>query len=228
MDIFQRAIKEIAEQYRAERASDCPAKAELYQAVADNSNDSDIADHIKNCARCRLYITGVDDREWLATRLIEQQPDKALDLMLGKTGRQAVYAMIRETGDITKTMATVKEKAAAFISSLWQPIFAGEAVTAADIAPQSHRFDMEFGEYVTVNCSWQKEGQETWLELGWEANIFEKSLLRVQFVNPDSKAVLADIALGTDLCGQKRLASSDLSFQPASDKWAVTVVVETL
>ncbi len=231
MDFFQQAIKEIAEQYTTESENNgCPSRAQLYQTLDDhdNSENSKITAHIRNCTRCRLQIMCLDDREWLATRFIEQQPDKALESMLGETGRQTVSALIREREDVTKTLTAIREEAVAFISSLWQPMFAGEAVTAADLAPQSHRFDMEFGEYVSVNCSWQKEDQDTWLELGWEANIFQKSLLRVQFVNPESKAVLADIPLGTDLCGQKRLASSDLSFHPANDKWAVVVVVETL
>ncbi len=228
MDIFQRTIKEITEQHTTGSDSNCPSRAELYQTLDNDSKESDIATHIKNCAKCRLHLMCLDDKEWLSTRLIEQRPDKALELMLGETGRQIVRTMIRETGDMAKTLTAIKEDAVAFISALWQPMFAGEAITAADLASQSHRFEMEFGEYVTLNCSWQKEGQDTWLELSWEANIFEKSLLRVQFVDPDNKAVLADILLGTDLCGQKRLASSELSFDPANDKWAVVVVVATL
>ncbi len=228
MDILRQVISDIKEQDAEKNDADCPSKAQLYQALIDGDRRQDVARHIEHCSRCYSKLVSFDDKEWLWEQAVEHNPEKAVTLLLGEDGCNAVRSLLQEKSGIEEILSTVKSEVVAFVSSLWQPMFAGEAVTAADLVTQSHRFEMDFGEYVVLDCNWQEKGEESWMELAWEANIFQKSMLRVRFVHPENKAVLVDIPLGTDLCGQKHLAGKELPFHPAVDKWAVAVVVEVL
>ncbi len=227
MDIFQKAINDISGRY-IKRCSECPTQDELYQAMLEDSCDGELADHINNCSYCSFQMKCLEDSEWLWMQSIEHHPDKALESMLGEEGCQRIRMLMRESKSPSTILSSVKDETISFITSLWQPLLAGEAVTAADLVSQSHRFEMDFGEYVLLNCNWWEEGSVFSMELAWEANIFQKSRLRARFMNPENNAVLADIPLGTDLCGKKYLTERELPFHPAIDKWGVVIVAEVL
>lgn len=86
---------------------------------------------------------------------------------------------------------------------------------------------MDFGEYITLNCHWQDEktGQPS-IDLSWQANLLQPSNLWARFIDPDSGTLLAEILLGSELEGRLRIINRDLSFNPATDKWAIAVIVE--
>lgn len=49
---------------------------------------------------------------------------------------------------------TVGDRLVRWLSPLWQPTWAGELVTAADVAPQEHVFALDDGE-IQVTCGWR-------------------------------------------------------------------------
>ena len=115
----------------------------------------------------------------------------------------------------------------AWVTPLWQPLYAGEAVTAAEIEEQSTRFEMDFGEYINLSCHWQDEkGGQACIDLSWQANLLQPSNIWARFINPENSSVLTEIFLGTELEGKLRILSSELSFNPATDKWAIAIIVE--
>ena len=117
----------------------------------------------------------------------------------------------------------------AWISPLWQPMYAGQPLTAADMEEQSICFEMDYGEYIQLKCHWQDEKDcQPGIDLAWQANLLQPSNIWVRFVDPDSQQVLAEILLGTELEGRLHVQGKELAFHPLRDKWGVVAVAEEI
>ena len=89
---------------------------------------------------------------------------------------------------------------------------------------------MDYGEYVNLSCFWrgQDNNLTPYIQLTWSANIIKPSHLWARFIDPDTRELLSEFCLGTELEGQRRFELEELGFDPSNAKWAIAVAVETL
>ncbi len=188
--------------------------------------------HITECEACQMVVMRLEADQYFWNEVLEHDPETALSQALGRPGKKKITAMIRRTAknratkEISSFISQIKESMVSWASPLWQPMYAGEAVTAADVEEQSTSFEMDYGEYINLSCHWQeeKEGQPC-IDLTWQANLMQPSRLWARFIDPESSKVLVEIDLGTELEGKKRIVSSELGFNPSTRKWAIAIIV---
>lgn len=128
--------------------------------------------------------------------------------------------------DFVRTTST-GELFVRWLSPLWQPFLAGEIVTAADTAPQQQVFELDEG-WIRVTCRWWSgsAGQPASLWLEWYADITQAGTLQVRFTRPnDARTVLAEKPLGAELSGEVEWSAGELGFDPASEPWAITIML---
>lgn len=191
-----------------------------------------ISAHVAACESCQMVVMRVVADHYFWNETLQHNPEEALFQALGKEGSKTVRNLMRKAAakrsvsPAQKFASKIEESMVAWASPLWQPMYAGEVVTAADAEEQSTRFEMDYGEYINLSCHWQeeKEGQP-YIDLAWQANLLQPSTLWARFIDPEDSTVLSEILLGTELEGKKRILSSELSFNPSTEKWAIAIVV---
>ncbi len=227
---FEDILKDAKNVYAVLRTEkNCPSDDMLPDYVYGGLSETEygqMQSHVKKCERCRVEVLRLeaDRRAW--ENALESDPDAALSHILGKKGIRALK--ISEGAGIPVFVSEIKEHLISWISPLWEPVWAGETVTAADIPEQEQNFEMDQGEYIHLSCYWQgKEGElDSFIRLTWNANIITYSTLWARFCDPKTMNILAEFCLGTDLSGEKVLYCDELGFDPSSQKWAVSVIVE--
>ncbi len=134
-------------------------------------------------------------------------------------------------GKLAQTILTAKihrvlDRVTQWISPIWQPLWAGQAVTADDIPKQEYTFQSEHGKIV-MTCEWKPAYAATpaFLKVSWEASLESRSRLVARFIDPESQAIRSEICLGTSLCGEETLTKDDLGFDPSSDPWAISLIL---
>ena len=234
---FQQIIHDVKQTLQAARPTDsCPTSDVLldyvYQAPQEESID-EIATHLKSCEVCQMVLMRMEADQLLWNEMLEQNTEAALSQALGIVGRQEVRSQIRratkkQITEQSSFISRIKESMVAWASPLWQPIYAGESVTAAaEIEEQSIRFEMDYGEYINLSCHWQdQKDNQAAINLSWQANLLQPSMLWAKFIHPDTSMVITEILLGSKLEGRLRIPEDQLSFNPATDKWAIAIVVE--
>ena len=223
---FRRLLSDVRQVVRNARpGADCPSIEALAQYVA--GQDKKIGAHLQQCPDCRSVVMRLEADASLWNTAMERDPNGALAVALGKKGRKVVQSMIRKPAPTPAFISQIKETMIAWASPLWQPQYAGQPVTAADTEIQSKRFEMEYGEYINLSCHWREEKDgEPYIDLSWQANLLQPSRLWARFIDPESSLVLTEILLGSDLEDKKRIMGSELNFNPATDKWAIAIIVE--
>ncbi len=229
---FKQILADAGQAFRNARPGpDCPS-VETLAIYADREltkkEAKKIAAHVTGCEVCQMVVMRLESDQYLWNAMLEHDQETAFAHALGKKGQKVVHELIKKTAAKQPAFVSkIKEAMVAWASPLWQPLYAGEAVTAADIEPQSIRFEMDYGEYINLSCYWQeeKEGQP-YVDLSWQANLLQPSKLWARFIDPDSSNILTEILLGSDLEGKIRISSNELSFNPTADKWAIAIVVE--
>jgi hypothetical protein len=175
-----------------------------------------------------MMVRRLEADQVLWNEMLDREPGMALVHALGSAGRKEVKSLVSRT--VRKQSAfisKIKETIVVWTSPLWQPLYAGEVVTAADIPEQTMRFEMDYGEYINLSCHWQDEKDtQPCINLSWQANLLKPSNLWARFITPGTGAVLTEIFLGYELEGSLRIIGSDLTFNPTTDKWAVAIIVE--
>jgi hypothetical protein len=193
-----------------------------------------VSSHIAGCETCQMVVMRLEADQYFWNEMLEHDPETALSQALGRSGKKEIAAMIRRaaknraTKEISSFVSQIKESMVAWASPLWQPMYAGQAVTAADVEVQEKRFEMEYGEYINLSCHWreEKDGQP-YIDLSWQANLIQPARLWARFIDPEnSSAVLTEILLGTELEGKRRIMANELNFNPGTDKWAIAIIVE--
>ncbi len=233
---FQQIIHDVKQTLQAARpVSTCPTSDALldfvYQGIQGQAAN-EMSTHIESCDACQMMVMRMEADLLLWNETLEQSTETALSQALGVAGRQKVRSQIRQTREKqiagqSSFLSKIKESMVAWASPLWQPLYAGEAVTAAAAEEQSTRFEMDYGEYINLRCHWQDEkNNQPSINLSWQANLLQPSKLWARFINPDTSMVITEILLGSKLEGTLRIPGSELSFNPAVDKWAIAIVVE--
>ena len=120
----------------------------------------------------------------------------------------------------------VLDRVTQWISPIWQPLWAGQAVTADDIPKQDYTFLSDYGK-IAISCEWNAASATTpaFLKINWEASLESQSRLVARFINPESQEIRADICLGTSLSGEETLTADELGFDPSSVPWAISLIL---
>ena len=143
---------------------------------------------------------------------------------LGADGKgfHARLARTLKTNPVGEFLANVK----AWFSPLWEPQWAGQAVTAADVPVQEQQFTLEDGG-IAITCFWnaRTENEAAYIKIAWTADISPGPELWVRFAHPETQAILYDGRLGTDLAGEETFTAAVLGFDPTVQRWAITLIV---
>ena len=124
------------------------------------------------------------------------------------------------------------DKVITWVSDLWQPIGAGEfALTTAssDMPIQEKTFEFEYEENVEIEeCYWEvgnKENKElACLRFKWTAPTPINNELWIRFFDPQTKHQYSEICLGSKTEGNVDLLEEVLNFNPATQKWAMSLL----
>lgn len=185
------------------------------------------AAHILQCNDCRMTLLKIaaDRARWEAA--LKVSPADAVSKSLGKKRivgwRGRAFKKTAES-----IVSTLKNAAMEWISPLWEPMWAGQAVTAADMPEQSHLFEVGDGEYVHISCFWggKSTGGVTQIRLSWEANLYSPGNIRVRFTDPDTRQMLHETSLGNELTGRRLIDRDALGFDPSERRFAICVAIE--
>ncbi len=115
-----------------------------------------------------------------------------------------------------------------WISEFWEPQWAGELVTASDIAEQENTFAIDDESDIKLSCYWEPSDEDVpaYLQLSWRAYSITTSYeLWVRFANPETDKILSEISLGTYLDGKDIFTSDDLGFDPSTQRWSVSLIL---
>lgn len=177
--------------------------------------------HLSSCEHCRRALAGAQSH-------LEEARHKPLPEWVKKLAefpRTPVSALRAAVQGLREKAATVVESWA-WVSSVWHPRFAGLAVTASDIAEQSHAFRTTTGDIV-INCRWQgpSGNKPAFLRVSWRAHIRFKGELVVRFSHAETAEILSDIPLGKDLEGAVTINSRRLGFDPSTTPWGMCLML---
>lgn len=176
------------------------------QCSLDETAAGTIRTHLADCSACACDVL----------RLLRFEKD-------AETARQRDADWLA----YVKHAVKIPEKLIAWISPLWQPQWAGAAVTAADIPEQQRAFQTKEGE-IDINCLWRPpSGKEpAYIQILWSANLVAERELWALFFDPDTKNVLAEIPLGAQPEGGKSISSAALGFDPSNNAWAISILLK--
>jgi len=112
-----------------------------------------------------------------------------------------------------------------WISSLWEPQWAGVPVTASEIPVQDQSFTMDDGQ-ISISCYWRPKfgNNPAYLHLSWSARISRTARIWVRFADPETEKTYSEICLGTLPDGEENFTSDRLGFDPSIEKWAMFII----
>lgn len=231
---YKELMRDAGKSYREVNDEDCCLNRALLldyiSGILDAYLEKKVTNHIASCERCHLAKLIIESEESAFRSMLEQNPDQVLARMAGNRGGVILKSVAKENKvkHVKKKISRIKESLIIWTSSFWEPLYAGQVVTASYLQEQSRQFEMDFGEYINLSCYWQAGDRETdsSVKISWRANLISPSNLWVRFANPETKAIYTELLLGQELEGEIFLHHSDLRFDPASEKWALSIVVE--
>jgi len=232
---FESLLAEAKETFiNLEFTPDCPVAETIVDYVYDDLSSPvrfKVSEHITECESCRLLTLKIESDRTELELMIDKSPEKVLEDIIGSSLEDNLFG--KKTPAIRKSfpsLSQIKDAMISWVSPFWEPEFAGQVVTAADITEQTKQFEMDYGEYVNITCHWggKNDAQEPYLQLSWKANFHTPSNIWVRFINPKSNAVLSEFCLGTDLEGYRQITVKDLGFDPTDQRWAISIVTEDI
>ncbi len=145
-----------------------------------------------------------------------------------KTGAEELLRDSDEAEESRKPsgFSVLKDKVIEAVTGFWTPFGAGELVNAADIPQQKYDFVTDHGR-IEISCSWSGEYgcQPAYILISWKAHISEPCEFVARFVNPENNEIRCEISLGEYRSGEETITQDELGFDPASEKWAVSVLL---
>jgi hypothetical protein len=177
--------------------------------------------HISGCEHCRQEL----GRARTHLEEVRLKPVPEWVRRLAESAREPASALRHAVKGLRGAAGKAAENRS-WISTIWVPHFAGLAVTAADIAEQSHAFRTTTGD-VVITCNWQGPSghKPAFLRVTWRAGIRFKGELVVRFTHAETAEVLADIPLGRDLEGAMTINSRRLGFDPSTTPWGMCLML---
>jgi hypothetical protein len=123
---------------------------------------------------------------------------------------------------------TVRDRLVRWFSPPWQPAWAGELVTAADVAAQEHVFALDDGE-IQVTCGWRAAYGHlpATLRVAWHAHLTLPGEFWVRFTHPtDLTRPPVELRLGHTVAGEEEFTAETLGFDPTREPWALAILVK--
>jgi hypothetical protein len=122
---------------------------------------------------------------------------------------------------------TFRDRLVRWISPPWQPTWAGEVVTAADVSTQEHVFYLDDGE-IQVTCGWRAAYRNlpATLRVTWQAQVSTPGDFWVRFTHPNDPArPPIEVRLGNTVAGEEEFTAETLGFDPTREPWAVAILL---
>ena len=123
---------------------------------------------------------------------------------------------------------TLRDRLVRWLSPPWQPTWAGELITAADVAAQEHVFALDDGE-IQVTCGWRAayKNLPATLRVTWQAHMTLAGVFWVRFTHPtDPTRPPVEIRLGNTVAGEEEFTAETLGFDPTRDPWALAILLK--
>ena len=122
---------------------------------------------------------------------------------------------------------SVGERALVWISEIWQPQWAGQVLTAADVPEQQQTFMSRHGD-IRLTCHWQDESSDesAMIHIRWHADLAQEERIWLRFVNPASQTLRQEIFLGVRAVGEESFTIQDLRFDFLREQWAISMALE--
>lgn len=125
--------------------------------------------------------------------------------------------------------SAMRKRLVHWVSTLWHPLWAGEAVTAAELSVQKHTFLQDDGK-IAVTCQWRATSgaYPATLHMTWCADFPSPALLCARFVHPDDpEHIRVEFPLGQRLSGEALWTCGELGFDPTQEAWALMMVTRS-
>jgi hypothetical protein len=122
----------------------------------------------------------------------------------------------------------LRDRLVRWLSPPWQPPWAGEVVTAADVSAQEHVFSLDDGE-IQVTCGWRAAygNLPATLRVAWQAHLSIPGDFWVRFTHPDDPTrPPVELRLGNTLAGEEEFTAETLGFDPTRDPWALAILLK--
>jgi hypothetical protein len=122
----------------------------------------------------------------------------------------------------------LRDRLVRWLSPPWQPTWAGELVTAADVAPQEHVFALDDGD-IQVTCGWRAAygSLPAALRVTWQARLTLAGDFWLCFTHPtDPTRPPVEIRLGNTVAGEEEFTAATLGFDPTRHPWALAILVK--
>jgi hypothetical protein len=129
---------------------------------------------------------------------------------------------------ITAESPTLRDRLVHWLSPPWQPTWAGEVVTAADVSAQEHVFSLDDGE-IQVTCGWRAAygNLPATLRVAWQAHLSIPGDFWVRFTHPnDPERPAVELRLGNTLAGEEEFTAETLGFDPTREPWALALLLK--
>ena len=125
---------------------------------------------------------------------------------------------------LPETKPALPERLVQWLAAFWEPLWAGQPVTAAEIPPQTQTFTAEQG-HIRLTCSWKAEyrAEPAYIHVVWQMQMCRASELWLRFMEPETQALRYETCLGAAQAGEERIARADLGFDPSCDRWAIAL-----
>lgn len=172
----------------------------------------------------------------LAQRLkIPRQPIPNIDALSIETIRdelralgseiEVFHAKIADMLGIHKLLTNkLKQR---MLDIFWIPEGAGLRRTSSGFFEEKHTFVIGDDE-VRITCNWeeQEEDEPAYLWLSWNAQISIEKELWIIFLDPETQGIRYETNLGTKLTGESIFTQKELRFDPSSEKWAISIMLQ--
>jgi hypothetical protein len=143
--------------------------------------------------------------------------------------RELLQDSDEETGSRTSALSAFRDRVIQAVTGQWTPFGAGQMITAAKVPEQKYNFVTDHGK-IEVSCSWSGEYREqsAFIRISWKAQISKPCEFMARFVNPDNNEIRCEISLGEYRTGAKTILENELGFDPAKEKWAVSILLASI
>lgn len=117
----------------------------------------------------------------------------------------------------------------AIATEFWEPQWAGQLATAADIPIQEHTFFLDDGQ-ITLSCRWGQEigSEPAFIWINWESRLNTEQAITLHFIHPETQISRYETSLGSHPSGEATFVSRELGFDPSSERWAVGVTLHPI
>lgn len=202
-----------------EQHSSHPTAERVYDYVLGWLKEPEAAQicaHLAHCGQCA--------HEALRLMQIEEELEQENALWAD----EPEYAGAKFPGFVSHlrtTLNTLGAQMIQWVSDIWEPQWAGQLVTAADIPAQTRIFISDQGE-IELTCDWRgvTTTEPAYIHLAWKADLASPGELWVRFVNPETRTPRGEICLGTRMRGEETLTSAEIGFNPDEERWALAML----